>query len=107
MHAFKFNVYFFLPCRIGSLEILSRHGEVPQLKQLLGFVLRQNFPLIWAEEEEEKGRQQGGNGPGAGALLEMFAKVTGQCCFDKGIPETPYWPSLLLLPCFSFAYSLV
>ncbi len=82
MHAFKFDTYFFLPRRIGSLEILSRHGEVPQLRQLLGFVLKQNFPQIWAEEEE-KGRQQGGNGPGAGALLEMFAQVTAQCCFDS------------------------
>ncbi len=59
--------------RIGSLEILTHHDEYPQLRQLLRFILRENFPRIWSEEGEEEEKE---DGPGERALLAMFEQIT-------------------------------
>jgi len=39
--------------RIGSLQILSAHAEIPELKQLLNFILENNFKHLLDIPEEE------------------------------------------------------
>ena len=49
--------------KIESSSHQESHDEYPQLRQLLRFIPRENFPRIWSEEGEEEKEDGPGVGP--------------------------------------------
>ena len=52
--------------RMGSFEILSRHGELKELKTLVEFVLRENFPHLIERSPDNFDDQ----------VLSLYAEIT-------------------------------